>query len=215
VAFGYPVSLEVAGRKAVVIGELAVAEGKADHLLAAGAAVTVVATAPQSTLARLEREGRARVVRREYRPGDLQGAFVCVASSGDPAVREAVFREGRAGGALVNVMDDIPHCDFAAPAVVRRGDLTIAVSTGGRSPALARRLRIELSRQFGPEWEELLEVVGTVRGETLAALPELAERSRRWQRALDTDELLALLREGRRDEARARLLDRLTGEGVA
>jgi len=214
-AFGYPVSLELAGRKAVVIGELAVAEGKADQLLAAGAAVMVVATAPGSTLERLEREGGARVVRRAYQPGDLEDAFVCVASSDDPAVREAIYREGRAAGVLVNVMDDISHCDFAAPAVVRRGDLTISVATGGRSPALARRLRIELSRQFGPEWEELLDIVGTVRGETLGALPDLAERSRRWQRALDTDELLALLREGRRDEARARLLDRLTGEGVA
>ena len=115
----------------------------------------------------------------------------------------------------MNVMDDIPHCDFAAPAVVRRGDLVIAISTGGRSPALARRLRVELSEQFGPEWQEFVELLGEVRMETLADLPEIGERSRRWQQALHVDELLGLIRAGRRDEARSLLLARLVGVGAA
>ncbi|MGH2573528.1 MAG: precorrin-2 dehydrogenase/sirohydrochlorin ferrochelatase family protein [Actinomycetota bacterium] len=214
-AFGYPISLEVRGRKAVVIGHEAVAQGKVRGLLEAGAEVTVVAEEPAAALDRLERDGRARVLRRTYRAGDLEGAYLCVASSEDPEIRAAIHREGRARGVLVNVMDDIPHCDFAAPAVVRRGDLVIAISTGGRSPALARRLRIELSKQFGPEWEGLLDLLGTVRGETLASLPDPRERSSRWQQALDTEELLALVREGRQEEARIRLLDRLVGEGAA
>jgi siroheme synthase-like protein len=214
-AFGYPISLEVRGRKAVVIGHEALGQGKVRGLLEAGAEVTVVAEDPAAALDRLERDGRARVLRRAYRPGDLEGAFLCVASSEDPETRSAIHREGRARGVLVNVMDDIPHCDFAAPAVVRRGDLVIAISTGGRSPALARRLRIELSKQFGPEWEGLVDLLGTVRGETLASLPDLRERSSRWQQALDTEELLSLVREGRQEEARIRLLDRLVGEGAA
>jgi siroheme synthase-like protein len=214
-AFGYPISLEVRGRKAVVIGHEAVGQGKVRGLLEAGAEVTVVAEDPAAALDRLERDGRARVLRRTYRPGDLEGAFLCVASSEDPETRAAIHREGRARGVLVNVMDDIPHCDFAAPAVVRRGDLVIAISTGGRSPALARRLRIELSKQFGPEWEAVLDLLGAVRGETLASLPDLRERSSRWQQALDTEELLSLVREGRQEEARIRLLDRLVGEGAA
>lgn len=212
-AFGYPVSLEVAGRRAVVVGEEAVAQGKADALLEAGAEVTVVATGPAEDLARLERHPRATVVQRPYRPGDLVGAFVCVASSPDPETREAVFREARARGVLVNVMDDPARCDFAAPAVLRRGDLVVAVSTGGRSPALARWLRLWLSRTLGPEWGELLELVGSVREETLAALPDLRERARRWRRALDPaddlEELRELLRQGRREEARALLWARL------
>jgi siroheme synthase-like protein len=214
-AFGYPVSLEVNGRHVVVIGREAVVQGKADALLEAGALVTVIAEGPQGPLARLKQDARAAVFRRRYRRGDLEGAFVCVASSEDPAEREAIYREAQAHGVLVNVMDDVPHCDFAAPAVVRRGSLTIAISTGGRSPALARRLRIELSERFGPEWQEFLELLGEVRMETLADLPEIGERSRRWQQALDVDALIALVKEGRPEEARSLLLARLVGVGAA
>jgi len=214
-AFGYPISLEVKGRRAVVIGREAVVQGKADALMEAGARVVVVAEGPQGPLARLKQDPRATVFRRRYRRGDLEGALVCVASSEDPSERDAIYREAQSGGVLVNVMDDIPHCDFAAPAVVRRGDLVIAISTGGRSPALARRLRVELSEQFGPEWQEFVELLGEVRLETLADLPEIGERSRRWQQALHVDELLGLIREGRRDEARSMLLARLVGVGAA
>lgn len=214
-AFGYPISLEVSGRKAVVIGRDAVVQGKADALVEAGAVVTVIAEGPQGPLARLKGDPRVTVLRRRYRSGDLEGAFLCVASSENPTEREAIHREAWSRSVLVNVMDDVPHCDFAAPAVVRRGDLTIAISTGGRSPALARRLRVELSERFGPEWKELLDLVGEVRLQTLADLPDLGERARRWQQALDVEELLALLREGNREEARSLLMARLIGQGAA
>jgi precorrin-2 dehydrogenase/sirohydrochlorin ferrochelatase len=92
---------------------------------------------------------------------------------------------------------------------VRRGHLAIAISTGGRSPALARRLREELDERFGPEWAALADLLGEVRAETLPALPDFADRARRWQDALDLDELAALVRDGRTGEARRRLLDRL------
>jgi siroheme synthase-like protein len=189
-AFAYPVSLELSGRLAVVIGDEAVRQGKADALAAAGAAVTVLGE-------------------RTWRPEDLDGAFVCVASSADPATRAAIYRAGRTRGVLMNVMDDVAHCDFAAPAVVRRGDLVIAVSTGGRSPALARRLREVLEDEFGPEWAEALEVLGEARDETLEQLPDLHERSSRWAAALDLEELTTLVRGGRRSDARERLVSRL------
>jgi siroheme synthase-like protein len=208
-AFGYPVLLELAGRRAVVVGELAVAAGKVEGLLAAGAAVTVVATGPAADLERLAAEPGVAVRRRAYRHGDLAGAFLCVAGSADPAVRAAVAAEARAGGVLVNVMDDVPNCDFAAPAVVRRGDLVVAVGTGGRAPALASRLRAELGERFGPEWAELVDLVGEVRAATLGDLPELEERARRWRAALDLDELERLVRAGRRDLAARRLRARL------
>ncbi|MGH2692122.1 MAG: precorrin-2 dehydrogenase/sirohydrochlorin ferrochelatase family protein [Actinomycetota bacterium] len=210
--FSYPVSLEAAGRVAMVIGEDAVRHGKADTLLSAGARVTVVAQGPVSVLARLVGEG-ATVLRRDYLPGDLAGAFLCVASSDDPGVRSAIFREAEDRGVLTNVMDDNVHCHFAAPAVVRRGDLVIAISTGGRSPALARRLREDLEERFGPAWAELLNVVSDVRTRTLSKLPDLAERSRRWSRALDIEELEKLIRAGRAGEARSRLEKRVL-EGI-
>lgn len=193
--FGYPVLLELAGKRAVVIGAAAVRRGKADSLLAAGADVTVLD------------EG-------DWRPSDLDGAFICVASSSDPTERRRIARAARERGVLVNVIDDIPNCDFAAPAIVRRGDLVIAIATGGASPALARRLREELSERFGPEWTEILDVLREVREEMLPFLPDLGVRSRRWRDALDAEEAELLVRGGRRDELKARLLRRLAGEEV-
>jgi siroheme synthase-like protein len=214
-AFGYPITLEVEGRRAVVIGRTAVAQGKVDGLADAGAHVTVISPGPRQALERLTAHKRVMILRREYQPGDLEGAFVCVASSGDPQVRAAIHAEGRWRKVLVNVMDDVPHCDFAAPALVRRGDLAIAISTGGRSPALARRLRERLSDQFDERWAELLDLLGEVRAETLPDLPNYGERARRWQEALDVEVLLQLIGEGRRREARAFLLRRLLGTGAA
>ncbi len=213
--FAYPVFLELGGRKAAVIGEAAVRDGKVEGLLAGGASqVLVVATAPPSRLDALEREHEpfVTVARRGWQPSDLDGAFIVIAS--DPArdERDAIAREARRRGALVNVIDDVSNCDWAAPSVVRRGDLAIAVSTGGRSPALARRLRQELEEQFGDEWGELLDVLRQVREQTIPALPDLAERSRRWSRALDLEEAQALMREGRRRELAERLRARLMEE---
>jgi precorrin-2 dehydrogenase/sirohydrochlorin ferrochelatase len=190
--FAYPVLLELAGRRAVVIGSLALSERKDVALRDAGADVEVFANGA-------------------WRPEDLDGAFLCVASSDDPSERDAIAGAARERGVLVNVMDDVPNCDFAAPAVVRRGDLVIAIGTGGRSPAVASRLRAELERRFGPEWEELLAVVGEVREETRAAIGDVATRIRRWRGALDLDEAAALVRAGRPEELRRRLRDRLAG----
>jgi siroheme synthase-like protein len=209
-AFGYPVLLELAGRRAVVIGEFAVEAGKVEGLLAAGAEVTVVAKGPEAALDRLEGDPRVVVRRRGYGgPDDLAGAAVCVASAAQPAVRDAIAADARAAGVLVNVMDDVPNCDFAAPAIVRRGDLVIAIGTGGRAPALASRLRAELADRFGPEWTELLDVVGRVRAETLPHLPDFEDRSHRWKAALDLDELEHLVQEGRGEEAATCLRTRL------
>jgi precorrin-2 dehydrogenase/sirohydrochlorin ferrochelatase len=214
-AFGYPVLLELTGRRAVVVGELAVEAGKVEGLLAAGAEVTVVAEGPQAALDRLEGDPRVVVHRRGYGgPDDLAGALVCVASAAEPAVRDAVAADARAAGVLVNVMDDVANCDFAAPAIVRRGDLVIAVGTGGRAPALASRLRAELAGRFGPEWTQLVDVVGQVRAETLPRLPDFEDRSRRWKAALDLDELEGLIAAGQAGPAAARLRDRLL-EGLA
>lgn len=189
-AFRYPVFLELTGRRAVVIGALAVAEGKAEALEAAGADVDVF---PNGA----------------WHPADLDEAFICVASSRNAGERDAIARAARERGVLVNVMDDVPNCDFAAPAVVRRGELVLAISTGGRSPALARKLREELEERFGAEWEGVLEVLTDVRRQTLPLLPDLRERSRRWNRALDLDEAARLVGSGRRDELHTRLVERL------
>jgi siroheme synthase-like protein len=214
-AFGYPVLLELTGRRTVVIGDVAVEAGKVEGLLAAGAEVTVVAKGPEAALDRLEADPKVTVHRRGYRgPSDVSGAVLCVAHAAEPGVRNAIAADARAAGVLVNVMDDVPNCDFAAPAIVRRGDLIVAIGTGGRAPALASRLRAELSERFGPDWTELVEVVGRVRADTLPHLPDFEDRSRRWRSALDLAELEGLIAAGQGDLAATRLRDRLL-EGVA
>ena len=189
-SFSYPVMLELCGRRAVVIGALAASEGKDVALRDAGAMVTFYANGA-------------------WRPEDLDGAFIVVASSEDPHERDAIARAGRERGVLVNVMDDVPNCDFAAPAIVRRGELVIAVGTGGRSPAIASKIRSELEDRYGFEWAEVLCIVGEVREEAGHAMPDLGERARRWRCALDLDEAASLVRAGRPEELRRRLRARM------
>lgn len=206
-SFGYPVMLELAGRRCVVIGAHAIREGKVEGLLAAGADDVVVV---EPTLDdRFDGMAGVEERRRAWRPADLDGAFLAVASSDDAAKRAEIAREARARSVLVNVVDDIPHCDWAAPAVVRRGDLVLAIGTGGVSPAVARLVRERLQAEFGAEWVEVLRVVGEVRRETLPSLPYLRERARRWQEALDLDEAAGLVRDGRAQELRTLLRERL------
>jgi uroporphyrin-III C-methyltransferase / precorrin-2 dehydrogenase / sirohydrochlorin ferrochelatase len=189
--FGYPVMLELAGRRVVVIGDDAVRDGKVDALVAGGADDILVLST--------------------WEPSDLDGAFLCVASSRDPEERDTIARACRDRGVLMNVMDDIANCDWAAPAVVRRGELVMTVSTGGASPALAKKLRRELEARFGEEWAEVLRVLRAVREETLPLLTDFTTRAARWADALDLEEAAGLVREGRADELAERLRGRLLG----
>jgi siroheme synthase-like protein len=207
--FGYPVSLELAGRRCLVIGGEAVRAGKVEGLLAGGADdVVVLADAPAAKLDELGEIEGVRVERRGWRDEDFDGAFLVVASatSGDGA---RIAAAARRHGVLVNVMDDVENCDWAAPSVVRRGELVVAIATGGSSPALARRLREHLESELGPEWAEALVVLRRVREETLPLLPDLRTRAERWSAALDLDEISALVRSGQADELERRLRDRL------
>jgi precorrin-2 dehydrogenase len=208
--FGFPVLLELAGRRCVVIGELPIREGKAEALLAGGATdVLVVSNGPEDRLEGLELLDGVLIARRAWTTADLAGAFLVIAHDPDPAERERLSTAARGAGALVNVVDDIPACDWAMPSIVRRGELLIAIGTGGASPALSKKLRVKLENEYGPEWAEVLRVLREVREETLPLLPDIRERSQRWRDALDPDEAAALVRSGDADELRGRLVARL------
>jgi siroheme synthase-like protein len=209
--FAYPVALELGGRRCVVVGGGAEAERKARGLLEAGAVVTVVAHAFTSGLEDLARRRELSLVRRPYRKGDLKGVFLVVAT-GERAERAAVYAEAESRRVLCNAVDDVEHCHFAAPSVLRRGDLLVAISTGGRAPALAKRLRRQLADQLGWEYAVLVGLLGQIREEALVTRTvDFATWARRWQEALDGD-LLDLVRQGRLDEARSVLRARLDGE---
>ena len=214
--FGYPVLLELAGRRCVVVGERAVAAGKVAGLLEGGADdVLVLAEGPGARLDALAPDPRVRTERRRWQPGDLDGAFLLVGWAAERAERDRLAAEARARGVLTNVIDDAPSCEFAAPALVRRGGLVVAIGTGGACPALAGKLREELERRFGAHWAVLVGVLGEIRAAVAPLVPDLAERSRRWSRALDLAEADRLVGEGRAEELRvaltARLLDGAAG----
>ncbi len=205
--FRYPVALELTGRRCVVTGGGTEAERKARALLEAEADVVVIAPTVTDGLGDLVRRGELTHIPRPYERGDLAGAFLVIAADGDHAIRAEVFAEAEAERVLCNAVDDVEHCHFAVPSIVRRGELLVAISTGGRAPALAKRLRRRLTAELGWEWEALVDVLGEVRAETLPQRTvDFATWAARWRGVLEgEDELLELLAEGRIEEVRARV----------
>jgi siroheme synthase-like protein len=179
----YPIFLNLKGRRCLVVGGGPVAERKAEGLLQAGAAVTVVSPRLTERLHRVAEEKKLSHVAREYRIGDLAGCQLVFAATDDPAVNRAIYDEARERGVWLNTADDPAHCDFILPSVLRRGELQVAVATGGSSPALARAIREELELYFTEDYAVLSEVVAEVRRELrergLSASPET------WGRALN------------------------------
>lgn len=205
----YPVCVDMAGRPCLVVGGGAVAERKVEGLLAAGARVAVVSPALTGRLEGWAREGRIRAIPRGWEPGDLAGQSLAFVATDDGEVNAAVAAAARAAGVLVNAADDPAHCDFILPAVLRRGELMVAVSTGGASPALSRMVRDELEVHFGREdYAALLEVAADARARLRDR--SIAQPWERWRRALDGD-VRRLVADGRMAEARARLMERLSG----
>ena len=194
----YPVNLVLDGRRCLVVGGGKVALRKAEGLLACGGRVTVVAPRVDPALRSLD----VAVEEREWRPGDLDGMWLAIAATDSPAVNGAVYAEGQRRGVWVNGADDPANCSFTLPSVVRRGDLQVAVSTGGRSPALASWLRRRLETEIGPEYEALLELLATERDGLKAA--GVSTEGLDWRSALDSD-MLDLIRTGDLAHARERL----------
>ena len=208
----YPVHLSLQGRRCVVIGGGAIAAGKVEGLLEAEADVKVVSPWLVSELQKLVEEGRIVHIARPYQDGDLAGAFLAISATDDGAVNEQVWREAAARRLLVNVVDDVLQCTFIAPAIVRRGDLTVTISTAGKAPALAVRLRQWLERTIGAEYARFLELAGMVRAPLAARSADLEQRKEIWYRLVDSD-VIDLLRQ--QDEAGAhRRITEITGVAV-
>jgi siroheme synthase-like protein len=159
----FPIFVKLQSRLVVVIGGGEIAFGKIDGLLRAGAKVRVVAPEVHPSFAEPIRSGKIDWLPRKFHPDDLAGATLAIAATSAPGVNAAVYREAEARGILCNAVDDIENCHFYYGSIVQRGDLQIAISTNGKSPALAQRLRQELEQQFGPEYEMWLEWLGAAR----------------------------------------------------
>jgi precorrin-2 dehydrogenase/sirohydrochlorin ferrochelatase len=186
----YPVFINIKSKKAVIIGGGITAERKAVSLLKAGARVTVVSPELTEKLCNLEKEKIIRHIHRKYRKNDIKDAFIVVAATDSTDINTRVSRDA---GGLVNVVDVPSLCNFIAPSVINRGALTIAISTGGASPALAKTIRKELEKQYGAEITMYLKFLNGIRIRALATIPDQSTREK-FLKGLASERMLQMLR---------------------
>ena len=200
----YPVCLEISGRLCVVVGGGNVAERKVSGLLTAGARVRIISPELTPGLSALADEGRIEWLHRGYRDNDLDGALLVFAATDNREVQEVIVRQAENAGQLVNVIDAPGHCTFQVPAVVRRGDLMLAVSTGGKSPAVAAMIRQQLEAEYGDEYGALLDLMSRLREQVLGKEQDCGERKILFQNILH-DDILLWIKQGQWDLLRNHL----------
>ncbi len=183
----FPIFLKLHDRRVLIVGGGRVAEEKLEAVLRSATDVTVIAPRITPRIAGWARESQVNYIAGEYREGAVRDFFLVITCTDSEAVNRKIYEECREAGILCNSVDDPTNCDFYAAAVVRRGELQIAVSTGGNSPALAQRIRRKLEQEFGPEYEPWIGWLGRMRTVMRKALP----------RSEQTKELLHLLAECR------------------
>src|SRR5665648_479758 len=172
----YIACLKLTGRRCLVVGGGEVGLEKVEGLLACDGQVVLVAPEAEPELERLAAEGSIEWDRRAYRPEDLEGTFMVIAATNDSEINIGVFHDADRRAMLVNVVDVPPLCNFILPAIVRTGPLAIAISTAGASPALAKRMKREVSELFGEEYARLAIMLNEVRGWAKGTLPTYQDR---------------------------------------
>ena len=202
----YPIFLDLTGRSCIVIGGGAVAERKVDGLLAAGAEITVVSPEISEGLRLLFAQRSIKHLSRKYETGDLRGYALAFVGTDDRATASAVFSEARERGIWVNCADAPSFCDFILPAVIRRGELAVAISSGGASPAATRAIREELESYLTEEFAQLVQTASEVRVDLRQRSTQPSAES--WNEALK-GEFRLLLRQGKATEAKQLLLTQL------
>lgn len=205
----YPISLDIAGKSCVVVGGGEVAQRKVERLLAHGAHVTVVSRELTGPLEETKNHRAIKHIDAAYETTHIQGAFMVIGATDREDVNDRISKDAMSLGILVNIVDDPDKCNFILPALVQQGDLSIAISTGGKSPALARMIKEELEPRFGPEYETLLTVMGSLRKKILAR-GHNHEVNREIFAALLDSALLTAIRDGNKIMARKIIYD-LTG----
>jgi len=196
----YPIYIDIEDRAVLIVGGGTVCARKAETMMRYGARVTIVSPEITDEIAAWEQAGVLAVQRKMYAESDLEGASMVIASTDDQCVNARVARDCRRRRIPVNVVDVTHLCEFIVPAIIEKGSIQIAVSTGGKSPAIARTLREDLQRTIGPEYAEVNDLLGTLRKSAKQVLPTDIDRKRFFDSIIATG-ILDLLREGRRREA--------------
>jgi siroheme synthase-like protein len=200
----FPVLLDLEGKRCVVVGGGWGTVERVRSLLDAGAEVTLISPTAFQEVEQLASDGRIQWHAREYQPGDLDAAFLAIACPSDRARNAEIWAEAEARGIPVNAVDDPPHCSFIFPAIHRQGDLVVAVSSGGKSPALASRLRDRIARELGPGYGQFLHLLGQLRPEVTERFPGFERRREIWYSLVDS-RALDLLDAGEPEAALAEL----------
>jgi len=203
----YPILLNIQDKKCLVVGGGEVALRKVKALLEHGANIEIVSPDFCPELNQLVKEGTIKAAQRDYKPEDLEDAFIAIAATNDNKINENVSVEARRVGILVNVVDDPNSSDFIVPSYFRRGDIIVAVSTSGRSPALARKIRSELEKGFQAEYAQLALLADEVRSELKQQGAKVSSDA--WQDVLNLNSLIELLRRGKNREAKEIMLSKL------
>jgi precorrin-2 dehydrogenase / sirohydrochlorin ferrochelatase len=196
----YPIYLDVENRDVLIIGGGNVCARKAETMLRYGARVTIISPEVTAEIAEWQKKGLVAVVQKLYEESDLDGRSIVIASTDDPCVNGRVARDCRRRRIPVNVVDVTHLCEFIVPSVVEQGSIQLAISTGGKSPALARTLREDLQRLVGPEYAEVNDVLGSLRAQAKKTLPTDVDRKKFFDGIIAAG-VLDLLRAGRRREA--------------
>ena len=164
----YPVYLDITNKRCIVVGGGDVAERKAERLLSFGARVTVIGKTLTPLLETMKRDGRIEHINADYDGAFISDAIMVIGATNREDINAQISRDGKHKGILVNIVDDPGRCDFILPSIMQQGDLSIAISTGGKSPALAKKLREDLETLYGPEYRVLLDVLGNLREKIVA-----------------------------------------------
>lgn len=199
-------------RKTVLVGGDHEAEEKVEQLLERGANLTVISPHLTEKMQRWVRENRFKWIPRNYKQGDLEGAFMAIVAEYEGDINKKVYQEAKEREILVNVMDDLPHANFAFGSIVKRGPLTISISTSGAAPALAVRLRQRFEEEFGPEYGQFLEFMQKLRKPMAKHYDTFTARKEVWYELIDS-EVLTLFRQGKLDEAYKKTAE-IVGEEV-
>ncbi len=200
----YPVGLKLEGRKCLVVGGGRVAERKVSSLLSCGALVRVISPALTSRLSRLVKKGKIEYSKRNYQPRDLSGALLVIAATDDEKTNSRISSQAGERGVLVNVVDSPGECTFIVPASLKRGSLTISISTDGLSPALSRNIRQQLEKNYGREYGEFLRIMAGLRPKVLREVKDSRKRKRIFQSLVESD-ILELIRKGERKEVQEKI----------
>ena len=199
----YPIFLNLRGKRTVVVGGGMVAQRKIETLLEHGADVHVISRALTPELDREVKGGRVKHLGEEFSETHLDGAFMVIAATDDTDLNRRVSRAAQKKGLLINAVDQPDDCNFIVPSILRRGDLRIAISTSGKSPAMARKVREDLETQFGDEYESFLNLMGRMRREIIARRLSQKENSRIFRELIDSSILEAIGREAWEEAASA------------